>query len=99
MATDVSVGSLPVMANPPAVMPFPASSLHQLALSVAVHSVASCAPYFCTEKPQLRVRSFGAQPIIGTVSSTSLPLARASSMNRSDDDPFGSASGSSLSLG
>jgi hypothetical protein len=35
----------------------------------------------------------GVQPIVGTVRSTSPPPARVSSMNRSDDELFGSSGG------
>ena len=44
-------------------------------------------------------RSFGVQPIIGTVSRGSAPAARVSSTNRSADEPSGSAEGFGLSSG
>ena len=47
------------------VTPLPASGLHQDGYPVAVHSVCCCAPYFATENPQRRTRSFGVQPMSG----------------------------------
>ena len=60
---------------------------------MAVHSVCCCAPYLATEKPQRRFRSMGVQPMVGTVSSTSPPVDRVSSMKWSEDELFGSSEG------
>ncbi len=61
---------------------------------MSVHSVCCCAPYFETEKPQWRTRSFGVQPISGTVRIGSPPAASVSSTKMSAVEPSGSVPGS-----
>ncbi len=93
---EVSCGSLPATGEPSGRTPLPASGWHQEAPPVAVHSVACCAPYLATEKPQRRLRSIGVQPIVGTVISASPPAARVSAMKRSAAEPYGRAPGLAL---
>src|SRR5262245_24716057 len=95
--TEVSAGSLPVIGVPLVRTPLPASAVHQNTPPVAVHSVDCCAPYFATEKPQRLARSFGDQPMVGIVMTTSLPAALVSATQRSADDPSGRFCGAGLS--
>ncbi len=79
--------------------PLPASAVHQNAFPAATHSLDCCAPYLPIENPHRFIRSFGAQPMVGIVITTSAPCARDSCTNRSAEEPLGRFWGAGLSSG